>query len=160
MAYKATVFNIVSQLFNHAKLCSVISGIDGESGRRQRVRKFISENLSRSRGRTAKCTPGPAVTTELYFKIIPIPRRILPLPLPCNTLLQVQVEEEELSWKPADQGLPGKTSVKWKHWHQAPNWLDVPPIRHKVWHTLHFCSSRRQLFKSFPSLTWQQVHLL
>jgi len=65
IAYKATVFNIASQLFNHAKLCSVISGIDGESGRRRRA--YASDNLSRSRGRTAKRTPGPAVIIGFLF---------------------------------------------------------------------------------------------
>jgi len=154
IAYNATVFNIVSQLFNHAKLCSVISGIDGESGRH---RWDTSENLSPSCGRTAKRTPGPAVTTGFYLKMIPIPldsRGILPLPLPCSSLLQVQEEEEELSWKPADPGSPGKTSVKWKHWHQAPNWLDIPPVRHKMWHTLHLCSSRRALGNRCTCSNW------
>jgi len=65
--------------------------MDGASGRR---RRDASENLSRSCGRTVKCTPAPAVTAGFYKKNDPDPAGVpqesrgnLPLPLPCNTLI-------------------------------------------------------------------------
>jgi len=53
--------------------CKSGIGIDRENGRR---RRDASENLSRSRGRTAKCTPAPAVTAGFYFKNDPDPAGI------------------------------------------------------------------------------------